>query len=193
MTWIIVIIAVAVVLLLLSVLPVFNGLVHTRNAYQTAFAQIDVQLARRRDLIPNLVETAKGYLAHERETLTAVTAARAAAVAARGSAAGVPTDLAALAGAENALTKALSNMFILVEGYPELKASANMVALQEELTTTENRIAFARQAFNDAVMFYNNRRQTFPRNLIAGMLGFGPAQLFELANPQDRQTPQISF
>jgi LemA protein len=171
----------------------YNALVRARNAYTKSFAQIDVQLTRRHDLIPNLVETAKGYLAHERQTLEAVVAARSAAVSAQSSAAAGSAAVGALAGAENLLTQALGQLFALAEGYPNLKANQNMLNLQEELTTTENRIAFARQAYNDAVMEYNNRRQVFPSSLIAGAFGFTPATLFELDDPQQRGTPQVAF
>lgn len=178
------------------VFVIYNGLVRARNAYRTAFAQIDVQLTRRHDLIPNLVEVAKGYLRHERETLDAVVSARAAAVSAQSAAAGVAGDANAvgqLAGAENLLTQALGRMFALAEAYPELKANQNMLALQEELTTTENRVAFARQAYNDAVMTYNTKREVFPANIVAGMTGFGPAALFEIDDPRERQAPPVSF
>jgi LemA protein len=174
----------------------YNGLVRLRNAFKNAFAQIDVQLTRRHDLIPNLVETAKGYMKHERETLEAVIAARSAAVNAQSAAAaavGDPTALGQLAGAENVLTAALGRMFALAEAYPDLKANQNMLALQEELTSTENRVAFARQAYNDAVMSYNNKREVFPSNLLAGMFGFAAAPLFEIEEPGQRDAPQVSF
>jgi len=188
-------------LLLVVVVAVFgmslyNGLVRARNAYRNAFAQIDVQLTRRHDLIPNLVETAKGYLKHERETLEAVVAARTRAVTAQGAANANPGDPAAmqdLGGAENMLTQALGRLFALAEAYPDLKANQNMMQLSEELTSTENRVAFARQAYNDAVMAYNNKRETFPSNLVAGMGSFGPAALFETEGPEQRQAPQVSF
>jgi LemA protein len=178
------------------VVIVYNGLVRARNAFRNAFAQIDVQLTRRHDLIPNLVETAKGYLKHERETLDTVVRARTAAVSAQAAVAGGTGDLAAiglLAGAENLLSQALGQMFALAEAYPDLKANQNMLRLQEELTTTENRVAFARQAYNDAVLTYNTRRQVFPSSLIAGIFSFQPAQLFEIDDPQQRQTPNVSF
>jgi LemA protein len=190
------IIVVVLVVVMLAVIVSYNGLVRARNAYQTSFAQIDVQLTRRHDLIPNLVETAKGYMAHERGTLEAVVNARTAAVQAQSTAGGTTDNAAAvgaLAGAENVLTQALGKLFALAEAYPNLKANEQMLALQEELTTTENRIAFARQAYNDAVMSYNNRRQVFPRNVIAGAANFGAAPLFEIDNPQERQAPQVSF
>jgi LemA protein len=176
-------------------ISLYNRLVRGRNAYQNAFAQIDVQLVRRHDLIPNLVETAKGYLSHERETLQAVTEARTAAVTAQAAASKAPGDPAAmgqLAGAENVLTQALGRLFALAEAYPNLKANENMMQLSEELTSTENRVAFARQAFNDAVMSYNNQREVFPGSLIAGPFGFKPAALLEIEDAQ-RQPPQVSF
>jgi len=206
MGWLIGLILLGLVLLLVGfVLVNYNALVRARNAYARSYAQIDVQLTRRHDLIPNLVETAKGYLAHERQTLEAVINARSAAVTAQASARGIgrsassrgeaggAESLGALAGAENILTQALGQLFALAEGYPNLKANQNMLNLQEELTTTENRIAFARQAYNDAVMEYNNRRQVFPSSLIAGAFGFAPATLFELDDSQQRGTPQVSF
>ncbi|GGM41140.1 hypothetical protein GCM10011608_27370 [Micromonospora sonchi] len=175
---------------------IYNGLVRARNAYRNAFAQIDVQLVRRHDLIPNLVQTAKGYLKHERETLEAVITARNAAVNAQATAAAAPGDPAAmqqLSGAENALTATLGRLFALSEAYPDLKANQNMMQLSEELTSTENRVAFARQAYNDAVMAYNNKREVFPSSILAGMFSFGPAALFQPDDPQQRQAPQVSF
>jgi LemA protein len=175
---------------------IYNGLVRARNAYRNAFAQIDVQLVRRHDLIPNLVETAKGYLKHERETLEAVINARNAAVNAQATAAAAPGDPAAmqqLSGAENMLTATLGRLFALSEAYPDLKANQNMMQLSEELTSTENRVAFARQAYNDAVMAYNNKREVFPSSVVAGMFSFGPAALFQPDDPQQRQAPQVSF
>lgn len=174
---------------------VYNRLVRGRNAYQNAYAQIDVQLIRRHDLIPNLVETAKGYLKHERETLDAVVRARATAVdaqAAAAKAAGDPAAMGQLSGAENVLTQALGRLFALAEAYPDLKANQNMMQLSEELTSTENRVAFARQAYNDAVMSYNNQREVFPASLVAGPLGFTPAALLEIEQSQ-RQPPTVSF
>jgi LemA protein len=173
----------------------YNRLVRGRNGYQNAFAQIDVQLVRRHDLIPNLVETAKGYLSHERQTLQAVTEARTAAVTAQAAASKAPGDPAAmgqLAGAENVLTQALGRLFALAEAYPDLKANQNMMQLSEELTSTENRVAFARQSYNDAVMSYNNQREVFPASMIAGPFGFKPAALLEIEQTQ-RQPPQVSF
>jgi LemA protein len=175
---------------------VYNGLVRARNAYKNAFAQIDVQLTRRHDLIPNLVEVAKGYMKHERETLEAVISARSGAVNAQAGAAANPGDPAAmqqLAGAENMLTETLGRLFALSENYPDLKANQNMMQLSEELTSTENRVAFARQHFNDAVMSYNNKREVFPANLLAGMFGFAPAALFEVEDPGQREAPRVSF
>jgi LemA protein len=187
---------VVVAVLGLWLMSVYNGLVRARNAYKNAFAQIDVQLTRRHDLIPNLVEVAKGYMKHERETLEAVIAARTGAVNAQANAAANPGDADAmqqLGGAENMLTQTLGRLFALSEAYPDLKANQNMMQLSEELTSTENRVAFARQAFNDAVMNYNNRRETFPANLIAGMFGFQPAALFEIEEPGQREAPRVQF
>jgi LemA protein len=180
----------------LWLISVYNGLVRDRNAYKNAFAQIDVQLKRRHDLIPNLVETAKGYIKHERETLEAVIAARSGAVNAQTAAAANPGDPSAmqqLGGAENMLTQALGRLFALSEAYPDLKANQNMMQLSEELTSTENKVAFARQHFNDSVMTYNNRRESFPANLVAGMFGFQPAALFEIDEPEQREAPRVQF
>jgi len=175
---------------------IYNRLVTARNAYKNAFAQIDVQLTRRHDLIPNLVETAKGYLKHERETLAAVIAARNAAVTGLRNAAAKPGDPGAvhqLADAENALSGALGRLFALAEAYPDLKANQNMMQLSEELTSTENKVAFARQAYNDAVMSYNNAREMFPNSVIAGSFNFQPAELLEIESPQMRAVPKVSF
>src|SRR5688572_30606942 len=191
-----------IVILVLLVLAVFlavgmyNRLVTARNAFKNAFAQIDVQLTRRYDLIPNLVETVKGYIKHERETLEAVIKARNSAVAGLKAAASNPTDAAAVAqlqGAETALGGALGRLFALAEAYPDLKANQNMMQLSEELTSTENKVAFARQAYNDAVMGYNNQREMFPGSVVAGMFNFTPAQLLELAKPEAREAPKVSF
>ena len=185
-----------IVLLAFWVVGIYNGLVSARNGYKNAFAQIDVQLTRRHDLIPNLVETAKGYLAHERQTLEAVITARNAAVTGLKNAAANPGDPAAvqqLAGAENALSGALGRLFALAEAYPDLKANQNMMQLSEELTTTENKVAFARQAYNDSVMGYNNKREMFPGSIIAGSFGFLPAQLLEIEAPEKRAVPKVSF
>lgn len=185
-----------VVVLGLWVVGIYNGLVAARNGYKNAFAQIDVQLTRRHDLIPNLVETAKGYIKHERETLEAVISARNQAVSAQKSAAANPGDAAAmqqLGGAENALTQTLGRLFALSEAYPDLKANQNMMQLSEELTSTENKVAFSRQAYNDSVMGYNNKREMFPGNLVAGSFGFQPAALLEIEDPAKREVPQVKF
>jgi LemA protein len=198
MEWVIGLICVVLVVAVVAgvIAAMYNGLVRARNGYRNAFAQIDVQLIRRHDLIPNLVETAKGYIKHERETLEAVVKARTAAVSAQAAAAGAPGEPGAmgqLSGAENVLTQALGRLFALAEAYPDLKANQNMMQLSEELTSTENRVAFARQAYNDTVMAYNNRREVFPSSLIARTFGFTPAALFEVDDPQQRQAPQVSF
>jgi LemA protein len=185
-----------VVLLVLFLVGIYNRLVAARNAYKNAFSQIDVQLTRRYDLIPNLVETAKGYIKHERETLEAVVRARNAAVTGLRAAAASPGDPAALqqlAGAENALSGALGRLFAVAEAYPDLKANQNMMQLSEELTSTENKVAFARQAFNDSVMSYNTTREVFPNNIVANAFGFGVAQLLEIESPQKREAPRVSF
>ena len=185
-----------VVLLALWAIGVYNGLIGARNGYKNAFAQIEVQLTRRHDLIPNLVETAKGYLKHERETLEAVISARNQAVTAQQAAAANPGDPAAmqqLGGAENALTQTLGRLFALSEAYPDLKANQNMMQVSEELTSTENKVAFARQGYNDSVMGYNNRREMFPGSLVAGMFGFQPASLLEIDNPAKREAVQVKF
>jgi LemA protein len=175
----------------------YNGLVTLRNRFRNAFSQIDVQLKRRYDLIPNLVETAKGYMAHERQTLEAVTVARGRAVDAERRAAGQPGQPEAmrqLAQAEAGLAGALGRLFAVMEAYPELKASQNMLALQEELTSTENRVAFARQAYNDSVMEFNTRRESFPANAIAGTFGFQAAELLQAtSSPEERTAPRVSF
>ena len=182
--------------LVLVTTGIYNRLVTLRNRFKNAFAQIDVQLKRRYDLIPNLVEVAKGYLKHERETLENVTAARNQAFAASQAAAANPGDPAAmkgLSGAEAQLTGVLGRLFAVVESYPDLKASQNMMQLSEELTSTENKVSFARQAYNDSVMQYNTAREVFPTVVIAGMFNFGPAQLFEIENAAERQAPKVSF
>lgn len=175
----------------------YNRLVDLRNRYKNAFAQIDVQLKRRYDLIPNLVETAKGYMAHERETLEAVIKARNLAVSANQAAAADPGSPAAMQGlvtAEGALSGALSKLFALAEAYPDLKANQNMMQLSEELTGTENKIAFSRQAFNDAVMGYNTATQQFPSNVLAGMFGFTPAELLQATESADeRKAVRVQF
>jgi LemA protein len=186
----------ALVLVVLWAVGVYNGLIGARNGYKNAFAQIDVQLTRRHDLIPNLVEVAKGYMKHEREALEAVIKARNQAVTAQQGAMANPGDPAAmqaLGGAENQLTQTLGRLFALSEAYPDLKANQNMMQLSEELTSTENKVAFARQAYNDAVMGYNNRREMFPGNIVAGMFGFVAAALLEIDNPAKREAPQVKF
>jgi LemA protein len=191
----IVTLAVVVVLALWGV-SIYNRLVAARNAFKNAFAQIDVQLTRRYDLIPNLVETAKAYLKHERETLEAVINARNTAVAGLKAAAADPGSAAALtqlSGAEAGLSGALGRLFALAEAYPDLKANTTMMQLSEELTSTENRVAFARQAFNDAVMNYNNAREIFPNSLIAGSFGFQPAKMLDAPAPEKREPPRVSF
>jgi len=183
-------------LLVAWVVGIYNGLVQLRNRFKNAFAQIDVQLKRRYDLIPNLVETAKGYLKHERETLEAVVMARNQAAAAAKAAAAAPADGAAvraLSGAEGALRGSLDRLMLVVEQYPDLKANQNMMQLQEEIASTENRIAFARQAYNDEVMAYNIKREIFPNSLIASTFNFGAAQQLELESAAERQTPQVRF
>ena len=178
-------------------IAIYNGLVALRNRFKNAFAQIDVQLKRRYDLIPNLVETAKGYIKHERETLEAVIKARNQAVAAAtaaGANPGNPAAMQQLGAAEGALTGVLGRMFALAEAYPDLKANQNMLALQEELSSTENKVAFSRQAFNDAVMEYNTRRESFPGNIFAGVFQFGPAELLAATeSAEERKAPKVSF
>ena len=178
-------------------ISIYNGLVTLRNRFKNAFAQIDVQLKRRYDLIPNLVETAKGYIKHERETLEAVIKARnqaVAAAAAAGANPGNPAAMQQLGQAEGALTGVLGRMFALAESYPDLKANQNMLALQEELSSTENKVAFARQGFNDSVMEYNTKRESFPDNIFAGMFGFTPAELLAATeSPEERKAPQVKF
>jgi LemA protein len=193
MGWIVLAIIVVAVIFIVGI---YNRLVGARNAYKNAFAQIDVQLTRRHDLIPNLVETAKGYLKHERETLEAVITARNAAVSGLATAAknpGDPSALKELSSAENALSGALGRLFALAEAYPDLKANQNMMQLSEELTSTENKVAFARQAYNDSVMTYNNTREVFPNSVIAGMFAFQPAELLALESPEKREVPRVSF
>jgi LemA protein len=192
MKWIFGLIAVIAVLAVVF----YNRLVALRNRYKNAFAQIDVQLTRRHDLIPNLVEVAKGYMRHERETLEAVIQARNTAVGNLKQAAAHPDDpdaIQRLSQAEQGLSGALGRLFALSEAYPDLKANQNMMQLSEELTSTENRVAFARQGFNDAVMAYNTVREQFPGNLIAGPFNFGPAALLEIDAPAKREAPRVSF
>lgn len=177
---------------------IYNGLVTARNAFKNAFAQIDVQLQRRFDLIPNLVETAKGYMRHERETLDAVISARALAqsgLAAAKANPGDPEAMAMLAAGQGQLNGVLGRLLAVAEAYPDLKANQNMMQLSEELTTTENKVAFARQHFNDAVMAYNNRREVFPSSVIAGAFNFAPAALLEIPadKPEMREAPRVQF
>jgi len=164
---------------------IYNALVQLRNRVKNAWSQIDVQLKRRHDLIPNLVETAKGYMKHERETLSAVTEARARAMGADG--------VGARGQAETQLSAALSKFMLVVENYPDLKANQNFLAVQEELTSTENRIAFARQSYNDQVLFYNNKIEMFPSNVIAGMFNFAAEEFFEIEDASEREAPKVQF
>ena len=188
-----------VILLAFWIVGIYNGLITARNAFRNAFAQIDVQLQRRFDLIPNLVETAKGYLTHERETLEAVIAARGAAVSGLSAAKASPGDPAAmeqLANTQGQLNSALGRLLAVAEAYPDLKANQNMMQLTEELTSTENKVAFARQSFNDSVMAYNNRREVFPSSAVAGMFNFAPAALLEIPAEQQAQVraaPKVQF
>lgn len=198
MTITLILLAIVVVLAFWAV-GIYNGLITARNLFKNAFAQIDVQLQRRFDLIPNLVETAKGYLEHERGTLEAVTNARNAAqsgLAAAKAAPGDPAAMAELGRAEGMLEGALSRLLVTVEAYPDLKASQNMMQLTEELTSTENKVAFARQAFNDSVMAYNNKREVFPSSVVAGMFNFAPAALLEIPEAdraEVRAAPKVEF
>jgi LemA protein len=195
----IIFLAVVVVVVLIvggMIVGIYNKLVTMRNRYKNAYAQIDVQLKRRYDLIPNLVETAKGYMAHERGTLQAVTEARNIAYEASKTAAANPGDSSAiknLASAETGLGGTLSRLMMVSEQYPDLKANQNMMQLTEELTSTENKISFARQAYNDSVMIYNTDREVFPSNLIAGMFNFGAAELFVVDKPEQKDAPKVSF
>ena len=187
---------VVVVSLIAFVIGVYNKLVTMRNRYKNAYAQIDVQLKRRYDLIPNLVEIAKGYIKHERETLENVTKARNIAYVASQAAAANPGDSGAmknLVSAESGLAGTLSRLMMVSEQYPDLKANQNMMQLTEELTSTENKISFARQAYNDSVMVYNTDREVFPSNLIAGMFNFAAAELFVVDKPEQKDAPKVSF
>jgi LemA protein len=189
-------IVVVAVVLVVFIIGAYNSLVTLRNRYKNAYSQIDVQLKRRYDLIPNLVETAKGYLAHERGTLEAVITARNAAVSANTRAAQNPGDVSAMkeiSTAESALSGVMGRLFALAENYPDLKANTTMLSLMEELTSTENKVSFARQAYNDSVMAYNTRREVFPTNLIAGPFNFGPAELFVIEKPEQKDAPKVSF
>jgi LemA protein len=185
-----------VIVLGLWAMGIYNSLVTLRNRFKNAFAQIDVQLKRRYDLIPNLVEVAKGYLKHERETLEAVIKARNIALAASQSAAANPADATAMKGlvsAETGLAGALSRLMVVAEQYPDLKANQNMMQLTEEMMSTENKISFARQAYNDSVMIYNTAREMFPNVLLAGMFGFIAAELFKIEDTAERSAPQVKF
>jgi LemA protein len=194
---IIAIVVLAVVLgLVVFVIGVYNKLVTMRNRYKNAYAQIDVQLKRRYDLIPNLVEIAKGYIKHERETLENVTKARNIAYVASQAAAANPGDSGAmknLVSAESGLAGTLSRLMMVSEQYPDLKANQNMMQLTEELTSTENKISFARQAYNDSVMIYNTDREVFPSNLVAGMFNFSAAELFVVDKPEQKDAPKVQF
>ncbi|NLK41445.1 MAG: LemA family protein [Planctomycetes bacterium] len=176
---------VVVVLLVVMFVGIYNSLVRLRNQVDNAWSQIDVQLKRRHDLIPNLVETAKAYMTHERETFEKITEARSKALGAK--------SIAEASKAEGELTEALSKFMMVVENYPELKANQNFLALQEALTSTENKIAFARQSYNDQVLFYNNQLQMFPSNIIAGMFNFTKRDYFEIENEAERSVPQVKF
>ncbi len=190
------VIAAAFVIAALWIASIYNALVGLRNRFKNAFAQIDVQLKRRYDLIPNLVETAKGYMKHESGTLEAVIKARNIAAAAASAAAANPADANAIKGllsAEAGLGGALSRLMVVSEQYPDLKANQNMMQLTEELTSTENKVSFARQAYNDAVMAYNTAREIFPNVVFAGMFGFLPAELFKIEDPTERSAPKVEF
>ena len=194
LTLIIVLAVVAVIII--AAVGIYNSLVVLRNRFKNAFAQIDVQLKRRYDLIPNLVEAVKGYMAHERDTLEAVVKARNVAVTAANNASGNPGDpasMTALSNAEGALKGAMSKLMVVVERYPDLKANQNMLNLQEEITSTENKVGFARQSYNDAVMAYNTKREVFPSNIFAGVFGFTEAKLFEIMDATERDAPKVKF
>ena len=191
-----IVVVVVALLVVMLVVGMYNRLVTLRNRYKNAFSQIDVQLKRRYDLIPNLVEVAKGYLKHEQTTLEAVIKARNAAYSAGQQAARSPGDreaMNALGGAEGQLVGALGRLMAVAEAYPDLKANQNMLALQEELSATENKIAFARQAYNDSVMAYNTQREVFPTSVVAGMFNFQEAHLFEVEHAAEREAPKVSF
>jgi LemA protein len=180
-----IIVAVVLVLLIIFVIGIYNALIRLRNQVDNAWSQIDVQLKRRHDLIPNLVETAKGYMQHERATFESITKARSQAMGAK--------SVSESAKAEGALGEALSKFMLVVENYPDLKANQNFLAVQEELTSTENKISFARQSYNDQVLFFNNKIQMFPSNIIAGTFGFGERDFFELESAAEREVPKVSF
>lgn len=190
----IVVVLAVLALPVLFVIGLYNGLVKLRNRYKNAFAQIDVQLKRRHDLIPNLVETAKAFMKHERETLEAVILARNAATSAlSGADTGNAASMQQLASAEAGLGGALGRLFALSESYPELRSNQNMLQVQEELTSTESKVAFARQSYNDAVMHYNNKLEMFPSNVVAGMFRFVPATSFEVSSDAERESVQVKF
>ncbi|TVQ89775.1 MAG: LemA family protein [Chromatiaceae bacterium] len=196
MLWLVLVLLLMLVVLTVTAIAVYNGLVTARNRYHNAFAQIDVQLTRRYDLIPNLVKVAERYMTHERETLEAVIAARHQAVGSLRQLAADPGNAQAvqrLAQSEQGVAGALGRLFALSESYPDLKANQTMMQLSEELVSTENRVAYARQAFNDAVLAYNNQREVFPNNLIAGRFGFGPAESLSIEMPQKREAVSIAF
>jgi LemA protein len=180
-----IVVVVIIVLLIIFVIGVYNALIRLRNQVDNSWSQIDVQLKRRHDLIPNLVETAKGYMKHERETFEAITKARSQAMGAK--------TVAEASKAEGALGEALSKFMLVVENYPDLKANQNFLAVQEELTSTENRISFARQSYNDQVLFFNNKIQMFPSNIVANMFNFAKRDFFELESAAEREVPKVSF
>jgi LemA protein len=183
--WVLIVIAILIVLLILFVIGIYNALIRLRNQVDNAWSQIDVQLKRRHDLIPNLVETAKGYMKHERGTFEAITNARSQAMGAK--------TVADASKAEGALGEALSKFMLVVENYPDLKANQNFLAVQEELTSTENKISFARQSYNDQVLFFNNKIQMFPSNIIANMFSFAKRDFFEIEVDAEREVPKVSF
>jgi LemA protein len=187
MWWIWIIVAVVVIIFIAIIVGMYNGLVRLRNQVKNAWAQIDVQLKRRFDLIPNLMETVKGYMHHERETMEAVTKARTAAQMVQNA------GPAQRGPAEGALGQALGRLFAVAENYPDLKASQNFLAFQEELTSTENKIAFSRQYYNDSVLRFNNKIQMFPSNMMANMFGFKASEFFEVTVPEQREAPKVSF
>jgi len=180
-----IVIAVVLAVIVVFVIGIYNALVRLRNQVANAWSQIDVQLKRRHDLIPNLMETAKGYMKHERETFEAITNARSQAMGAK--------DVSEASKAEGALGGALSKFMLVVENYPDLKANQNFLSLQEELTSTENKISFARQSYNDQVLFFNNKIQMFPSNVVANMFSFAKRDFFELETPAEREVPKVSF
>lgn len=185
-----------IVAVVIFIIVIYNRLVALRNRFKNGFAQIDVQLQRRHDLIPNLVEAAKAYMAHESNTLTAVMDARNGAVSAQKDAAGDPADgarIKKLSSAENTLSRAMANFYAVAENYPDLKASETVQQLMEELSSTENRVAFSRQAYNDEVMTFNTYREQFPNNLIAGMFAFKATEQLQLEDPEAREAPKVSF